>query len=154
MNKLAISIACVALSTAASAQPHNEARLATNQPDAEPQAKAASTATPDYLVLYFDSGSTTVRPQDRALLDKAARLYRDAHPVIMIVAGGADSVGPALTNLVISDARARTVLKELVARGIPVERFQVLAKGETEPSVPAPDGVAEPGNRTVEIHWR
>ena len=50
--------------------------------------------------------------------------------------------------------RADNVLQGLVSRGIPVERFQVLAKGETEPAVPAPDGTAEARNRRVEITWR
>jgi outer membrane protein OmpA-like peptidoglycan-associated protein len=45
------------------------------------------------------------------------------------------------------------VLRGLVSRGIPTERFQILAKGETD-SVAAVPGVAEPRNRRVEITWR
>lgn len=127
--------------------------VATNQVGSD-VAKPASNATPDYLALYFDTNSTAIREQDRPLLDKAARLYRDARPVIMIVSGSADSVGSPLANLAISDARARSVLHELVARGIPADRFQILAKGITDQAVHAPQGTAEQGNRTVEIRWR
>ncbi len=108
----------------------------------------------DKLSLHFDSGSSVIRPQDRALLDQAARLYRDAHPVVMIVSGGTDAVGSATINLNISEARARAVLQGLVARGIPIEHFQLLAKGETDPAIPTADGMAEPDNRVVEIRWR
>ncbi len=109
---------------------------------------------PDSLVLYFDSGSTVVRAQDRALLDQASRLYRDGHPVVMIVSGGADSVGSPDSNLRISELRASGVLRELVARGIPADRFQLLAKGTTDQPVHVADGVPEVGNRRVEIRWR
>ena len=88
------------------------------------------------------------------MLDQAARLFRDAHPVVMIVAGGTDSVGSATVNFGMSEARARAVVNGLVARGIPIEHFQLLAKGKTDPVIATADGVAEPGNRVVEIRWR
>ncbi len=109
---------------------------------------------PDSLSVYFDPGSAAVSPQGQAILDAAARTYRDGKPIIMVVIGGSDSTGSAGGNLRLSQVRADNVLQGLVARGIPVERFQVLAKGETEPAVPAPEGTAEPRNRRVEINWR
>ncbi len=127
---------------------------ARTQAQPEPAAPAAAPASLDKLTLYFNAGSTTIRPQDLARLDQAARLYRDAHPIVMIVAGGTDSVGSAAANLSVSEARAHAVVQGLVARGIPVEHFQLLAKGKTDPAVPTADGVAEPANRVVEIRWR
>lgn len=115
---------------------------------------AAEPAKPEPLVIYFDLGSASIRPQDMAVLDKASRLYSDAHPLVMIVSGATDSVGPAQFNLELSQRRAEAVLRGLVARGIPADRFQVLAKGGTEPTVATPLGVAEPRNRRVEIAWR
>ena len=147
------------LATGAQAQPAPAAgdQLQTaavvHQPPAPPTQPAPATA-PDSLVLYFDTGSAAIRPQDRGLLDKASRTYRDGHPIVMIVTGGADSVGSPAANLALSGQRAQVVLHELVARGIPVERFQVLAKGETDQPVAAAQGVAEPTDRRVEIHWR
>jgi outer membrane protein OmpA-like peptidoglycan-associated protein len=41
-----------------------------------------------------------------------------------------------------------------VSRGIPIERFQVVAKGGTDPAVPTPPGVGEERNRCVELTWR
>ncbi len=88
------------------------------------------------------------------MLDRAARLFRDGNPLVMTVSGAADSVGSPAANLALSQQRADAVFHELIARGIPAQRFQVLAKGVTDPSVPTPPGTAEPNNRRVEISWR
>lgn len=119
-----------------------------------PPAPAAASKTPDSLSVYFASGNAAISPEGQAVLDHAARIYRDGKPIIMVVSGGCDATGPAASNLHLSQVRAENVLQGLVARGIPIERFQVLAKGETEPPVPDAEGKAEPRNRRVEISWR
>jgi outer membrane protein OmpA-like peptidoglycan-associated protein len=111
-------------------------------------------AAPSSLVFYFDAGSAKVRPEDVALFDQASRLYRDGKPLVMVVTGSTDSVGTAAGNLRLSQQRAGAVLRGLVARGIPTERFQILAKGATEPPVPTAPGSAEPRNRRAELTWR
>ncbi|MDQ6867067.1 MAG: OmpA family protein [Pseudomonadota bacterium] len=116
--------------------------------------ESAPPAAPSSLVFYFDPGSAKVRPKDVALLDQASRLYRDGKPLVMVVTGATDAVGAAGSNLRLSQQRANAVLRGLVARGIPTERFQILAKGATEPSVPTTSGAAEPGNRRAELTWR
>jgi OOP family OmpA-OmpF porin len=123
---------------------------------ATPAQGAASPApsTPSSLVLYFDPGSATVRQQDITLLDQASRLYRAGKPIVMIVTGSADATGAASANLLLSQQRANNVLQGLVSRGIPVERFQVIAKGQTDPVVPTPPETSEERNRRVEITWR
>ena len=126
---------------------------------AQPVSTTASPApagvkAPDSLSIYFASGSASISAQGQAVLDQAARTYRDGKPIIMVVSGGADATGAAASNLHLSQVRADTVLQGLVARGIPIERFQVLAKGETEPAVPDSEGKAEARNRRVEISWR
>lgn len=108
----------------------------------------------DSISIYFSSGSAAISPEGANMLDQAARTYREGKPIIMVVIGGSDSTGPASVNLRLSQIRADNVLQGLIARGIPVERFQVLAKGGTEPSVPAPEGTPEARNRRVEITWR
>ncbi len=125
---------------------------AENPPAPAPQVAAAK--APDSLSIYFDPGSAAVTAQGQTTLDQAARTYRDGKPIVMVVSGGTDSTGSAAANLRLSQQRADNVLQGLVARGIPVERFQILAKGETEPAVPAPEGTPEARNRRVEITWR
>ena len=117
-------------------------------------ANPAPSAPPSSLVLHFDPGSATVRQQDVPLLDQASRLYRAGKPIVMIVTGSADTVGSAAANLRLSELRANNVLQGLVSRGIPVERFQVIAKGQTDLVVPTPPETSEERNRRVEITWR
>jgi outer membrane protein OmpA-like peptidoglycan-associated protein len=105
-------------------------------------------------VLHFDLGSAAIRAQDEALLDQASRLYRDGNPIVMIVTGSADTVGQPDVNLALSQQRADAVLRGLTARGIPVGRFQLVAKGETDLAVATEDDVPEERNRRVEITWR
>jgi outer membrane protein OmpA-like peptidoglycan-associated protein len=121
---------------------------------AQTPAAPAATEGPESVVLHFDLGSAAIRSQDEALLDQASRLYRDGNPIVMIVTGSADTVGQPDRNLALSQQRADAVLRGLTARGIPVGRFQLVAKGETDLAVATEDGVPEEGNRRVEITWR
>jgi outer membrane protein OmpA-like peptidoglycan-associated protein len=125
---------------------------------AEPRTNVAATyaapSAPSSLLFYFDRGSATVRPKDVALLDQASRLYREGKPIVMIVSGSSDLTGFPATNLCLSQRRASNMLQGLVARGIPIERFQFVAKRETDPAVPTSQGVSEERNRCVEITWR
>ena len=114
----------------------------------------AADAKPDPLVIYFDTGSTTVSADGVGVLDHASRLYRDGKPIVMIISGSTDAVGSPNSNLILSQKRDQAVLRGLIARGIPAERFQLLAKGQTEPAVPGHEGEAEAQNRRVEITWR
>ncbi|MCB1882544.1 MAG: OmpA family protein [Geminicoccaceae bacterium] len=108
----------------------------------------------DKLVVYFDTGSSTVTGEGDDVLDQAVRLYREGSPIVMISAGGTDTVGSAESNLKLSVDRADAVVRGLVARGIPVGRLQVAGRGETELAVKTEDGVPERRNRSVEITWR
>jgi outer membrane protein OmpA-like peptidoglycan-associated protein len=121
---------------------------------AQTPATPPATTGPDSVVLHFDLGSAAIRSQDEALLDQASRLYRDGNPIVMIVTGSADTVGQPEVNLALSQQRADAVLRGLTARGIPVGRFQLVAKGETDLAVATGDDVAEEQNRRVEITWR
>ena len=160
MNKriapVVLIASCLAASAAAraadSSTPANNAPGGTKTDVAKTD--AAAPAAPAPLVVYFDMGSTAIRNEDKAVLDHASRAFNEGKPIVMILTGTADRTGDAAVNLEISQLRAAAVLKGLIARGIPADRFQVLAKGETELPVPTNAGVAEPQNRRVEITWR
>lgn len=126
-----------------------------DDPSKAPQASDASAkAAAPSLVIYFESGSSSLRAQDKAVLDRASRAYNEGKPIVMILTGSSDRVGKPQSNLQLSEKRASAVLSGLLDRGIPADRFQVLAKGETDLAVPTPQGVAEAQNRRVEITWR
>ena len=145
---LAIILSCLAAQAAAQSTPAvSEAKPAT-------EADHPAAGAPAPLVLYFDVGSSTIRNEDKAVLDAASRAYNEGKPIVMILTGSADSTGSSDANLMLSEQRAGAVLKGLRDRGIPADRFQVLAKGETDLPVPTERGVAEKRNRRVEITWR
>jgi outer membrane protein OmpA-like peptidoglycan-associated protein len=159
MNKRVLPIilaSCLAASTAAHAA--DSSTPANNPTDAAKtnvaKTDAAAPAAPAPLVVYFDMGSATIRNQDKAVLDHASRAFNEGKPIVMILTGTADRTGDPAVNLELSELRAAAVLRGLIARGIPADRFQVLAKGETELPVPTNAGVAEAQNRRVEITWR
>ena len=107
-----------------------------------------------WLKVYFASGSATISSDQAETLDRAVRTFREGDPFVMIVAGGADKVGNPSQNLNLSIQRATAVASALTNRGIPIERLQVLGRGNSELQVSTPDGVAEEENRVVEISWR
>ena len=123
------------------------------QPAAASEPSKPASGAPAPLVVLFAPGSSALRAEDKATLDKASRAYSEGKPIVMILTGSSDRVGNAQQNLSLSQRRAGAVLKGLLERGIPADRFQVLAKGETELPVPDKNGQAEAQNRRVEISW-
>lgn len=115
---------------------------------------ALAQADQEPLSIAFPTGAAAVPAAGLDTLDEAARLFRAGNPIVMIVTGGADTVGDAERNLQLSVARAQSVADGLVARGIPADRLQVLGRGTTELPVDTTSGVAEQANRVVEISWR
>ena len=127
--------------------------LAITRP-ADAQEAANSTDDSQWLKVYFQTGSSQISADQLNTLDTAVRTFREGDPFVMIVAGSADTVGSADTNLDLSIRRANAVATALSERGIPIERLQVLGRGNSEIPVETGEGVAEPENRVVEISWR
>ena len=101
-------------------------------------AAAIAQEAPESLKVYFDTGSASIGADQGKTLDQAARLFRDGNPIVMIVSGGADTVGPPDFNLALSVERAQAVVRGLSERGIPVGRLQVLGRGISELEVTPP----------------
>lgn len=116
------------------------ARSATSQPVAQPADES--------LTIDFASADSRLSPTANKQLDGAARLYRQARPEVMIVAGHSDKIGREYENLILSAMRADMVKRALVERGIPAERLQIVAVGEAEPIPNVPAG------RTAIVTWR
>lgn len=124
------------------------------QPPQPQPSSAPASAAPAPLAVYFKTGSSVLREQDRAILDRASRAYNEGRPIVMILTGTSDRIGDPQSNLTLSQRRATAVLNALLDRGIPAERFQILAKGQSEISEPAKPSVADLKDRRVEITWR
>ena len=115
---------------------------------------AALPGKPAKFLLYFLEGKDELTPQSNGEVDKIfAELATRPAPEILVI-GHTDAVGPAQFNDKLSLQRAEHVRAELILRGIPERSIAVEGRGEREPIVPTPDGVAEPMNRPVEINVR
>lgn len=100
------------------------------------------------LTIKFAAGTAALSPDALAQLDGAGRLYRDAHPEVMLVAGHTDKTGQEYANLLLSARRADSVKRALIDRGVPAQRLQLIAYGEAEPAPPVT------ASRTVVVTWR
>jgi OOP family OmpA-OmpF porin len=99
--------------------------------DAEAAAKAEK-AIQDALA-HFEFDSAELTPVGRAMLDSwLANTPRDA---AIRVTGHADRLGPEPYNDKLSLLRAEAVKKYLTEKGKPVNRIQILAKGEGMPVI-------------------
>lgn len=119
-----------------------------------PSGEHGELAAPQALRIYFGPGASAVGRDGRAVLDQAARLFREGDPLVMTVSGQADTTGDPRRNLLLSQARATAVARGLMDRGIPASRLEIVAKGEADLLVKTADGVAQPENRAVIITWR
>lgn len=121
-------------------------------PAAVAEAAAPAKDTKDQIEISFPSGGTSLTPEADRKLDYAARLFRDANPVLMFTSGHADMSGDEYANLILSARRAAVVKKALVARGIPADRLLLQALGTSEPANSS--GPNDPANRRVVVTWR
>ena len=123
-----------------------------SRPQPTPVTSTPAPASPESLVVTFNSASAVLAPAGVAVVDHAARLFREGNPIVMTVSGHSDARGAEYPNLLLSARRAEVVKQALVARGIPGTRLQVRALGISEPAITANPSAEE--NRRVVITWR
>lgn len=102
--------------------------------------------------VQFDTGKSTIKPESNALLDEVAEVLQQ-HPEMskVEVQGHTDNRGSAALNKSLSQARAESVRKAMIQRGIAAERL--VAKGYG-PDRPLDDNATAEGrqkNRRVQF---
>jgi len=127
------------------------------KPKIQPKAlKAALTGNKIEIkeMVQFDLNSPVIKPESFALLDDVAKIMKD-HPELTKIAieGHASADGDDNQNLLLSDARAKSVMAYLVAKGgIDAKRMTAEGFGEKKPIA---DNNTEEGrikNRRVEFN--
>jgi chemotaxis protein MotB len=113
--------------------------------------------------VFFDSGSATLRPEGRAELDKLASAIVDLTNKIptdinwvLQVNGHTDirPIGPPSpfqSNWDLSSARALSVVKYLISKGVPPQRLAAAGFGEYDPIDPGTTPEALAHNRRIEL---
>jgi len=105
--------------------------------------------------IQFKTGSAEIlkTPENDALIAAVVEVMK-AHPELAAirVEGHTDNVGNAAANKKLSEARAESVKKALVAKGVAKERLTSAGFGAEKPLDPADSEPARAKNRRVEFH--
>ncbi|MGO8920541.1 MAG: OmpA family protein [Stellaceae bacterium] len=136
------------------APPPPQAAARPPAPPPAPPPQAAAPAEPEALYVYFAINSARLDQSATEVIDHAARLYREGHPSVMLVAGHADRTGEEFPNVLLSAKRAEAVKRAMVARGIPEATLSISADGWADPPVPEQPNQPEPKNRVSIVTWR
>jgi outer membrane protein OmpA-like peptidoglycan-associated protein len=104
--------------------------------------------------IYFKSGRTDVDPISNRELNLMLTEVRKRPGVDATVAGHADRTANDFENERLSLLRAWAIRDALVRAGVPIERIEIDAWGETRPAIPTADNIPELRNRRVEVTVR
>jgi len=99
--------------------------------------------------IRFEESSAEFIPGSEEVLDELAATLRPCVGAIVAISGHTDTSGSPQLNLALSQDRAQTVARELVARGIPAQSLRATGYGSTRPA----QGLdpADPANRRIEF---
>lgn len=107
------------------------------------------------IVVPFATGSSTIGPKGRAIIDEAAAwaATQDRKGWMVAVVGFADSTGKTAANKTLSERRANAVIGYLVSKhGLQLTRLiQPFGAGVDQPVAPNTTAAGRAANRRVEI---
>jgi outer membrane protein OmpA-like peptidoglycan-associated protein len=83
--------------------------------------------------IVFDTGSSKIRPSSKVTLDKVAKTMIENPELEVEIQGHTDSVGKHASNVKLSQARAESVAKYLVDKGISAARMTTKGIGPDRP---------------------
>jgi Mg-chelatase subunit ChlD len=86
--------------------------------------------------IHFDFNSSIVRQESMIRIDELAELMERYPKLRLEIQGHTDNIGGEEFNLKLSDARAKSVMQELVKRGIEEKRLRGRGFGMSQPVAP------------------
>ncbi|MBX7227286.1 MAG: sodium-translocating pyrophosphatase [Chitinophagales bacterium] len=106
----------------------------------------------DFDRLLFQSGSTQLTPESQEQLDNLTAILK-AFPTVKIKVGGyTDNVGDDAKNLALSGDRAKSVMNQLIAKGIAADRLKSEGYGEQWPVVSNDTEEGRRQNRRISVN--
>lgn len=110
-------------------------------PDAKPKPNAKVQVTGRYVTIkgkvHFATSKAKIKSKSFALLNEVADVLNAYKQITKLrIEGHTDSRGSTGYNRRLSDSRAKSVRKYLIARGIAASRLQAIGYGEERPKVP------------------
>ena len=101
--------------------------------------------------ISFDTGSASIKPELRAVLDPFASGLRGDPSARVVIIGHTDNTGSDAVNTPLSLERARSVRDYIVTRGVTSSRVETAGRGEREPIANNASDAGRAKNRRVEI---
>ena len=101
---------------------------------------------------FFATNKTKVLPKSEPLLDEIAEALKENPTIHISIDGHTDSTGKYKSNVKLSQGRAKSVMQELIKRGISKDRMTYAGWGPDKPidTNDTPEGRAN--NRRVELN--
>jgi outer membrane protein OmpA-like peptidoglycan-associated protein len=101
--------------------------------------------------ISFDTGSASIKPELRAVLDPFASSLRGDPGARVVIIGHTDNTGSDAVNNPLSLERAHSVRDYIVTRGVTSSRVGTAGRGEREPIASNASEAGRAKNRRVEI---
>ena len=122
---------------------------ATLKPDRYRRADPAQPCADQRVAVYFESESSEIGPESRAVISAAAKPAKRCRVLNVEVVGLADATGAPGANLELSKRRAASVTAALAASGLPTKDLKVTAAGQA--GATTADGKSAPLRRRAEV---
>jgi len=101
--------------------------------------------------VHFSTASAEIERRGMDAIGTNATWMHENADAVLVLEGHCDERGSEQLNLELGDRRARSVMGEMMARGVDPKRLIVLSKGEGEPMDPAHAPASWRKNRRVEF---
>lgn len=103
------------------------------------------------LHVNFATDSTRIEPASKPQVDQVLQLLESDPTLQLSIDGHTDNTGDAQHNHALSEGRAKSVVDELVARGIDAARLQAQGYGDSRPVADNGTEAGRAENRRVEL---
>lgn len=109
---------------------------------------------PIQFLLYFNQGSTELRPDSQLILPAIVKAIKERHPAQLSVIGHTDTMGTDKFNYQLGLLRASSIVELLASQGAAPESIETSSRGNTNLLVKTAGQTPEPRNRRAEITIR
>jgi outer membrane protein OmpA-like peptidoglycan-associated protein len=109
---------------------------------------------PTFANVYFDFGTTTFPKESTSELESIIQFLNANPRATCEIAGHADNVGTVAVNMAISQQRAESVIKYLIAKGLDRSRLKARGYGSSRPMEENATSASRAKNRRVEFNIR
>jgi outer membrane protein OmpA-like peptidoglycan-associated protein len=99
--------------------------------------------------IYFDAGTTDIRPSDRTVLDAHIVWLRRAGHRGLLIEGHTDEPGARALSVEVGRDRARAAAAYLVSRGVKAHRLEIQSRSGERPACTESTAACRASNRRV-----